>query len=76
MKYLLVSEDDARSLSARVTELLTEGWMLYGSPIVTPYTYTLDGPSDHTDYTQALVKGTADELQKAPVPFTVRLPQD
>jgi hypothetical protein len=71
MEYLLVSELDAKALSARITELLADGWTLYGNPIVTPYIHESNArfDDDHTAYSQAIVKGTIGELRSCAFGF-------
>jgi hypothetical protein len=53
-----------RSLST--LQLLAKGWILHGSPAVTPHIHESEAGIDdeHTDYIQALVKGTPDEFYR------------
>ncbi len=67
MQYLLVCEPNTETLSARVTELLWEGWVLRGDPVVNGYESTTRRrrimSCDDSNYCQALVRETSDPMK-------------
>ena len=65
MEYRVASSKDQEKLSNEVTELLSEGWLLYGGIVVTT-------TMNYTLYTQALVKGLPDQVQNQIIGFAPR----
>jgi hypothetical protein len=58
------------AFSEVITELLSNGWVLYGGHVVTPYIHESNArfDEDRTEYSQALVRGRMDELMNCAVP--------
>jgi hypothetical protein len=57
MEYRVVSTSDEKELAQEVTKLLSAGWLLYAGVVVTPRS------TAGIVYTQALVKGSPDQVQ-------------
>jgi len=64
MEYRLVSGCDLEAFSETISELLSDGWVLHGRPVVTPYNHERNArfDEDRTKYSQALVRAGLGDL--------------
>ena len=69
MEYRVVSTSNQKELADEVTKLLSNGWLLYGSIVVTPFQYEGEEPKHFSVYTQALVKGSPAQVQSQIIGF-------
>lgn len=69
MEYRVVSTSDQEELAQKVTRFLSEGWLLYGGVVVTPFQYEGEEPKHYSVYTQALVKGSPIQVQSQIIGF-------
>jgi Domain of unknown function (DUF1737) len=65
MEYRVASSKDQEKLGKEVTDLLSDGCLLYGGIVVTT-------TMNYTLYTQALVKGLPDQVQNQIIGFAPR----
>ena len=65
MEYRVASSKDQEKLGKEATDLLSDGWLLYGGIVVTT-------TMNYTLYTQALVKGLPDQVQNQIIGFAPR----
>jgi hypothetical protein len=69
MEYRVVSTSDQAQLAQEVTQYLSDGWLLYGGIVVTAFQYGGEEPKHYSVYTQALVKGSPNQVQSQIIGF-------